>query len=53
MAVLERAAARSPLDPFAHGFLAERLWEAAARGKHSTGRKRPSGTNRVTTGRGM
>jgi tetratricopeptide (TPR) repeat protein len=26
--VMERAAIRSPLDPFAHGFLAERLWEA-------------------------
>jgi tetratricopeptide (TPR) repeat protein len=26
--VMERAALRSPLDPFAHGFLAERLWEA-------------------------
>jgi tetratricopeptide (TPR) repeat protein len=26
--VMERAAARNPLDPFAHGFLAERLWEA-------------------------
>ncbi len=26
--VLERAALRSPLDPFAHGFLAERLWDA-------------------------
>ena len=25
---MERAAARNPLDPFAHGFLAERLWEA-------------------------
>jgi predicted Zn-dependent protease len=28
VAVLERAARRSPLDPFAHGFLAERLWDA-------------------------
>lgn len=26
--VMERAATRNPLDPFAHGFLAERLWEA-------------------------
>ena len=26
--VMERATTRSPLDPFAHGFLAERLWEA-------------------------
>ncbi len=26
--VQERAAVRSPMDPFAHGFLAERLWEA-------------------------
>ncbi len=26
--VMERAAARNPLDPFAHGFLAERLWDA-------------------------
>ena len=26
--VLERAATRNPLDPFAHGFLAERLWDA-------------------------
>jgi tetratricopeptide (TPR) repeat protein len=26
--VLERAAMKSPLDPFAHGFLAERLWDA-------------------------
>jgi tetratricopeptide (TPR) repeat protein len=26
--VMERAVLRSPLDPFAHGFLAERLWEA-------------------------
>jgi tetratricopeptide (TPR) repeat protein len=26
--VLERTAIRSPLDPFAHGFLAERLWDA-------------------------
>jgi tetratricopeptide (TPR) repeat protein len=28
IAVLTRTAARSPLDPFAHGFLAEQLWEA-------------------------
>jgi len=28
IAVMERAAIRSPLDPFAHGFLAERLWDA-------------------------
>ena len=28
IAVMERTATRSPLDPFAHGFLAERLWEA-------------------------
>ncbi|MBY0397942.1 MAG: hypothetical protein K2X91_15935, partial [Thermoleophilia bacterium] len=28
IAVMERAAAKSPLDPFAHGFLAERLWDA-------------------------
>jgi tetratricopeptide (TPR) repeat protein len=28
VAVLERAVLRSPLDPFAHGFLAEWLWEA-------------------------
>jgi tetratricopeptide (TPR) repeat protein len=28
VAVLERAAARSPTDPLAHGFLAERLWDA-------------------------
>jgi len=27
VAVMERAALRNPLDPFAHGFLAERLWE--------------------------
>ena len=26
--VMERAATRNPLDPFAHGFLAERLWDA-------------------------
>ncbi len=26
--VMELAATRSPLDPFAHGFLAERLWDA-------------------------
>jgi len=26
--VMERTAERNPLDPFAHGFLAERLWEA-------------------------
>ena len=28
VAVLERNVVRSPLDPFAHGFLAERLWDA-------------------------
>jgi tetratricopeptide (TPR) repeat protein len=28
VAVLGRAAARSPTDPLTHGFLAERLWEA-------------------------
>lgn len=27
VAVMERAAIRNPLDPFAHGFLAERLWD--------------------------
>jgi tetratricopeptide (TPR) repeat protein len=26
--IMERATMRSPLDPFAHGFLAERLWDA-------------------------
>lgn len=28
IAVLERTAVRSPMDPLAHGFLAERLWDA-------------------------
>src|SRR5581483_5159929 len=28
--VMERAATRNPLDPFAHGFLAERLWDAGS-----------------------
>jgi tetratricopeptide (TPR) repeat protein len=37
IAVMERAALKSPLDPFAHGFLAERLWDAS-RGREALDR---------------